>query len=114
MAEIFSPDSHVAWVFPGQGSQTVGMGKALYETNPGVARLCDAANSILGYSLSTICFEGPADELQQTSNAQPALLVTEIAHLHALESRYPRDFDTADFVAGHSLGEYSALVAAGA
>ncbi len=114
MGELFSPGTRVAWVFPGQGSQVVGMGKALYDAHSDVRLLYDRADSILGYFLSNICFNGPADELQQTNNAQPALLVTEIAHLHVLRSRYPGDFDTAAFVAGHSLGEYSALVAAGA
>jgi [acyl-carrier-protein] S-malonyltransferase len=114
VAGLFSPDSRVAWVFPGQGSQVVGMGKALYDANPDVQDLYDMADRILGYSLSTICFEGPADQLQQTNNAQPALLVTEIAHLRVLRSRFSGDFDKAEFVAGHSLGEYAALVAAGA
>jgi [acyl-carrier-protein] S-malonyltransferase len=114
MGELFSQDTHVAWVFPGQGSQAVGMGKALYEAHPDVRLLYDKADSILGYFLSNICFNGPADELQQTNNAQPALLVTEIAHMHVLRSRYQGDFDTAEFVAGHSLGEYAALVAGGA
>jgi [acyl-carrier-protein] S-malonyltransferase len=114
MAELFNSDSLVAWVFPGQGSQMVGMGKALYNAKPEVRELYDRADSILGYSLSTICFEGPGDELQQTKNAQPALLVTEIAHLRMLRLRYLEDFARADFAAGHSLGEYAALVAAGA
>jgi [acyl-carrier-protein] S-malonyltransferase len=114
MGELFSQGTRVAWVFPGQGSQVVGMGKALYDAHADVRLLYDRADSILGYFLSNICFNGPADELQQTNNAQPALLVTEIAHLHVLRSRYPGDFDTAAFAAGHSLGEYSALVAAGA
>jgi [acyl-carrier-protein] S-malonyltransferase len=113
VAEHFGPNDRVAWVFPGQGSQVVGMGKALYEEHQAVRLLYDKADSLLGYALSRICFDGPAGELQQTDNAQPALLVTEIAHLHILKARYPGDFDTASFAAGHSLGEYSALVAAG-
>ncbi len=94
MSELFGADAHIAWVFPGQGSQTVGMGKALYDAYPDVRLLYDRAESILGYFLSTVCFGGPADQLQQTNNAQPALLVTEIAHLHVLRTRYAGDFDT--------------------
>jgi [acyl-carrier-protein] S-malonyltransferase len=90
------------------------MGKALYEADPEVRLLYDMADNTLGYSLTSICFDGPADELQVTQNAQPALLVTEVAHLHALKVAHPSDFSGADFVAGHSLGEYSGLVAAGA
>lgn len=116
MPDLFTPEAgaQIAWVFPGQGSQAVGMGKALYEANPEVRALYHQADDILDYAISDLCFNGPADELQQTVNAQPALLVTELAHLRALKSRYPGDFDKAAFVAGHSLGEYAALVAAGA
>ncbi|MDQ3929600.1 MAG: ACP S-malonyltransferase [Chloroflexota bacterium] len=105
--------SSMAWVFPGQGSQVVGMGKPLYDLQPEVRSLYDTANQVLGYSISDLCFNGPADLLQRTDNAQPALLVTEVAHLTALRLRYPGHYDNAAFVAGHSLGEYAALVAAG-
>ncbi|MDQ5824678.1 MAG: ACP S-malonyltransferase [Chloroflexota bacterium] len=105
--------SSTAWVFPGQGSQAVGMGKDLYDLYPEVEALFRTADRVLGYSISEICFSGPADLLQRTDNAQPALLVTEIAHLTAVRLRYPGQYDTSAFVAGHSLGEYSALVAAG-
>ena len=112
MSALFGPEARVAWVFPGQGSQAVGMGKALYDAYSEVRTLYEHADSVLGYSLSTLCFEGPADALQQTDHAQPALLVTEIAHLTALRRRYPGEFERPRFVAGHSLGEYAALVAA--
>ena len=114
MAELFGPGDRVAWVFPGQGSQVVGMGKALYDSFERSASCMTRPTACWAISLSEICFEGPADELQQTNNAQPALLVTELAHLQVLKSRYSGDFDTASFAAGHSLGEYAALVAAGA
>jgi [acyl-carrier-protein] S-malonyltransferase len=112
MSALFGPGAPVAWVFPGQGSQVVGMGLPLYDAYPSVRALYDAADAALGFSLSRICFDGPTDLLQQTINAQPALLTTEIAHLVALRDRYPGEFDRAAYVAGHSLGEYSALVAA--
>ena len=89
------------------------MGKALYDAYPQVRDLYGTADAILGYSLSELCFNGPSEALQQTNHAQPALLVTELAHLEALKLRYPGDFMQPLFVAGHSLGEYSALVAAG-
>jgi [acyl-carrier-protein] S-malonyltransferase len=97
-----------AFVFPGQGSQTVGMGKELAEAFPESRAVFDAADVALGFSLSRLCFFGPEDELQLTANTQPALLATSIAAHSALVARGVR----ADFVAGHSLGEYSALVAA--
>lgn len=114
MSPLFEAGERVAWVFPGQGSQTVGMGRILYDAYLPVRDLYERADDVLGRSISRLCFEGPVEELQQTANAQPALLVTEIAHLEALRLRYPGELSTPAFVAGHSLGEYSALVAAGA
>ncbi|HYP19197.1 MAG TPA: ACP S-malonyltransferase, partial [Chloroflexia bacterium] len=83
-----------------------------YDLYPEVRTLYGTADRVLGYSISELCFNGPADQLQRTDNAQPALLTTEIAHLTALRLRYPGGYDAPAFVAGHSLGEYSALVAA--
>jgi [acyl-carrier-protein] S-malonyltransferase len=114
MSAQFEPDEQIAWVFPGQGSQSVGMGQALYDAYLPVRDLYDRADEVLGRPISRLCFNGPADELQQTANAQPALLVTELAHLEALRLRYMGELPAPVFVAGHSLGEYSALVAAGA
>ena len=97
-----------AYIFPGQGSQYVGMGKDLYDQFPAVKKYFDEADEILGFPLSRICFEGPEEDLKQTRNTQPAIFLHSVAlwfHLH------PTD---ASMVAGHSLGEYSALVAAGA
>lgn len=101
----------VAFVFPGQGSQSVGMGKALAEAFPEAKAVFDAADDALGEKLSTLCFEGPEDALKLTANTQPAILTVSIA-AHAV---FTKRFATVPaFVAGHSLGEYSALVAAGA
>jgi [acyl-carrier-protein] S-malonyltransferase len=101
----------LALLFPGQGSQAVGMGRALAEAFPEARAVFDEADAALGFGLSKLCFEGPKDELTLTANAQPAILTTSIAALRALQARAPIDPVA---VAGHSLGEYSALVAAGA
>lgn len=105
----------VALVFPGQGSQTVGMGKALAASFRAARETFEAVNAALSLDLSRLMFEGPESELMLTANAQPALMAVSVAALRVLETerglRVARD---AQFVAGHSLGEYSALVAAGA
>lgn len=101
----------LAYIFPGQGSQAVGMGRDLAEHYPAARAAFAEADDALGFALSRLCFEGPADELQLTEHTQPAILTTSIAALRALESA---GLPAPDFVAGHSLGEYSALVAAGA
>src|SRR6266545_1751976 len=99
----------IACIFPGQGSQTVGMGRALAETYPTCHKTFDEADEALGERLSRIIFEGPEDRLTLTENAQPAILTVSLAAYRLLESRGLRPA----FVAGHSLGEYSAHVAAG-
>lgn len=104
----------VAWVFPGQGSQAVGMGRDLYAHVPAAREIFDQADDLLGISISRLCFEGPDDDLTATENAQPALVTVSIALLRALETLVPEQRGTPTFVAGHSLGEYSALVAGGA
>jgi len=100
----------IAFLFPGQGSQDVGMGKALAEVSARAAAAWREADETLGFSLSRLCFDGPADELALTANTQPAVLTASVAAAGALEEvgLVP------DLVAGHSLGEYSALVVAGA
>lgn len=100
--------SPIAFVFPGQGSQSVGMGRALVEAQPTLRAVYDEASSVLGYDVAALCFEGPIERLNLTEYTQPALLVSSIAALRALDSTglIPAA------VAGHSLGEYSALVAA--
>src|SRR5215213_9014369 len=101
----------VAYIFPGQGSQAPGMGRELAEKYTSAREVFEEADEALGFKLSRLCFEGPAEELQLTENTQPAILATSVAALRAAEGEgLPRP----DFVAGHSLGEYSALVAAGA
>ncbi|MDY7039276.1 MAG: ACP S-malonyltransferase [Chloroflexota bacterium] len=119
-----------AFVFPGQGAQYVGMGRDLYETYPQARRVFDEADGILGFSLSRLCFEGPAEMLNDTINTQPAILTMTVALLRVLEQKglwasYPGEKDrfsingengsnlptTPRFVAGHSLGEYCSLAA---
>lgn len=99
----------IGLVFPGQGSQSVGMGKALCEAYPHLRQVYDEASTVLGYDVAALCFEGPAEKLNLTEHTQPALLVSSIAALRALEPAGIKPVA----VAGHSLGEYSALVAAG-
>jgi [acyl-carrier-protein] S-malonyltransferase len=103
----------IAFTFPGQGSQSVGMGRALAEAFATSRQVFEEVDEALGESLSTVVFEGPEDVLTLTANAQPALMATSIAALRALEATGVDVATTARFVAGHSLGEYSALVAAG-
>src|SRR5216684_880399 len=105
------PIGPIAFLFPGQGSQQMGMGKDLADNFPAARQVFEEADHALGFALSELCFNGPAEQLQLTENTQPAILTTSIAALRALQSE---GFPAADFVAGHSLGEYSALVAAGA
>jgi len=99
----------IAFLFPGQGSQAVGMGKDLAEKYPTARRTFEEADEALGYKLSQLCFEGPEEQLRLTEVTQPAILTASIAALRVLEGRMPRPA----YVAGHSLGEYSAHVAAG-
>jgi [acyl-carrier-protein] S-malonyltransferase len=98
-----------AFLFPGQGSQFAGMGKALAETFPAAKHIFEEADAVLGFPLSRLCFEGPEDQLKLTENQQPALLTVSAAAFAVLAERgwHP------DYVAGHSMGEYAALVAAG-
>lgn len=104
----------LALLFPGQGSQAVGMGKALCDASAAARAVFEEADRVLGFPLSTLCFEGPEEELKRTANTQPAILTHSIAALADLRARAPEKLEGAAFAAGHSLGEYSANVAAGA
>jgi [acyl-carrier-protein] S-malonyltransferase len=101
----------LALLFPGQGSQEVGMGRDAAEASPAARQVFALADDVLGFALSRLCFDGPEEQLRRTELQQPAILATSIALLRALEER---GAVTAAFVAGHSLGEYTALVASGA
>ncbi len=104
-----------AFIFPGQGSQAVGMGKALADAFPAAKAVFDEVDTALGEKLSATIFEGPADQLTLTQNAQPALMAVSLAAMRVLQQEAGLDLKRdAQFVAGHSLGEYSALAAAGA
>lgn len=102
-------NSGIGFVFPGQGSQSVGMGKALCDAFPHLTQTYEEASAVLGYDIAALCFNGPAETLNLTEHTQPALLVSSVAALRAL---HPATI-TPVAVAGHSLGEYTALVAAG-
>ena len=102
--------SKLAYIFPGQGSQAAGMGKALFEAFPEARAVFDSVDAALGEKLSTLCFEGPDEKLRLTANTQPSILTVSAAAAAVLAARGIRP----DLVAGHSLGEYSALVATGA
>ncbi len=103
-----------AFIFPGQGSQAVGMGKALAETYPQARAVFDEVDAALGQKLSQLIFEGPLEELTLTANAQPALMAVSLAAIRVLEAESGLILaEHAACVAGHSLGEYSALAAAG-
>ena len=104
--------SRTAMVFPGQGAQYVGMGLDIYREFPVARAVFDMADEVLGFSLSKLCFEGPEDRLRQTENVQPAIVTLSLALLTTI--RKSRRSVQASFTAGHSLGEYSALAAAGA
>ncbi len=109
--------SHLAFVFPGQGSQYVGMAKALAETSPAAAAVFRTADEALGEPISRLAWEGPEEELNRTENSQPALLAASVAYLAAVRDRWAElevDVPDPQFAAGHSMGQYTALVAAGA
>jgi [acyl-carrier-protein] S-malonyltransferase len=105
--------TQVAWVFPGQGSQSVGMCRDLYDNVKSARTAFEQADEALGFPLSKLCFEGPEDELRQTINAQPALLTAAYACLEAAREITDNKFPAPAFLAGHSLGEYTALAVAG-
>jgi [acyl-carrier-protein] S-malonyltransferase len=104
---------NIAFIFPGQGSQAIGMGKNLYDHYEVARNLFDDADKILNFPLSKLCFEGPEEELTKTINVQPAIFVTSLACFEVTRLLLKNKFNPPNFVAGHSLGEYAALVIAG-
>src|ERR1700731_513182 len=103
----------IALLFPGQGSQTVGMGRDLYDHFPAARAVFEEADEALGFSLSKLCFEGPEEDLRLTENTQPAILTVSVAASRVLSAALAERGLAPAFAAGHSLGEYSAHVAAG-
>jgi [acyl-carrier-protein] S-malonyltransferase len=103
----------IAFLFPGQGAQTVGMGKQLYDSLPAARQLFDEAGEVLGYSLADVCFQGPAERLNTTAVSQPAIFVVSLAALESLRASEPAVIETCQAAAGLSLGEYTALVFSG-
>lgn len=106
--------SHIACLFPGQGAQAVGMGRALVERSPAARSIFDRANAVLGFDLAELCFNGPPERLDETDISQPALYVASLAALEVLRAESPTVLDGCGCAAGLSLGEYTALAFAGA
>src|SRR6201996_747030 len=103
----------IALLFPGQGSQSVGMGRAFFDASPAARAVFEEADEALGFALSKLIFEGPEEDLKLTEHTQPAILTMSVAMLRVLEPELKARGLSAKFAAGHSLGEYSAHVAAG-
>ena len=105
--------SKIAFLFPGQGAQLVGMGRLMYDSLPAARNLFDRANEVLGYDLVSLCFEGPEEDLDSTIYSQPALYVTSLCAVELLRERAPETVDACAATAGLSLGEYTAMTFAG-